>query len=120
VALRVKAGGTQSYEPIARFDVAQDKFVAVPIDLGPETDQVVLILFGTGIRFRSSLSAVTAKLGGPNGVDAQATFAGAQDSFVGLDQINARIPRSLAGRGEVDAALTIDGQAASTVKININ
>lgn len=116
VALRVKADDSQSYEPVARFDPAQNKFVAVPIDLGPETDRVFLILFGTGIRFRGSLSAVTAKIGG---VDGQVTFAGALDSFVGLDQINVRLSRSLIGRGEVDVVLMLDGQAANTVKVSI-
>jgi hypothetical protein len=42
VALRVKADGAQTYEPIARFDQAQNRFVAVPIDLGLATDQVFL------------------------------------------------------------------------------
>ncbi len=116
VTLRVKADSTQSFEPVAQFDPAQNKFVAIPVDLGPESDQVFLILFGTGIRLRSSLSAVSAKLGG---VDAQAPFAGAQGSFVGLDQVNVRLARSLIGRGEVDVALTVDGQAANTVRINI-
>ncbi|MCI0351571.1 MAG: hypothetical protein L0Z53_19280 [Acidobacteriales bacterium] len=116
VALRVKADGTQSFEPVARFDAAVQQFVAIPIDLGPESDQVFLILFGTGIRLRSSLSAVSANLGG---VDAQVAFAGAQDGFVGLDQVNVRLPRSLIGRGAVDVALTVDGQAANTVKVSI-
>jgi len=116
LALRIKADGSQSFEPVARFDQTQNKFVAVPIDLGPESDQVFLILFGTGIRLRSSLSAVSAKLGG---VDAQATFAGALDGFVGLDQVNARIPRSLIGRGEVDILMTVDGQAANTARVSI-
>src|SRR5262249_27638957 len=56
VALRVKSDGRQSYEPVAQFDTTQNKFVSVPIDLGPGTDQVFLILFGTGIRGRSDLS----------------------------------------------------------------
>jgi uncharacterized protein (TIGR03437 family) len=120
VALRIKADGTQSYEPVARFDQAQNKFVPIPIDLGPDlgsaSDQVFLILFGTGIRLRSSLSAVSVNLGG---VDAQATFAGALNGFVGLDQVNARLPRSLVGRGEVDVTLSADGQAANTVKVSI-
>ena len=116
IALRIKADGSQSYEPVARFDPAQNKFVAAPIDLGPETDRVFLILFGTGIRYRSALSAVTAKLGG---TDAQVMFAGALDGFVGLDQVNVSLPRSLIGRGEVDIALTADGQAANTVKVTL-
>ncbi len=119
MALRVKADGTQSFEPVARFDATQNKFVAALIDLGPETDQVFLILFGTGLRFCSSLSGVSASIGGPNGVDSQVTFAGAQGGFVGLDQVNVRIPLNLIGRGEVDVTLTVDGQAANTVRINI-
>jgi uncharacterized protein (TIGR03437 family) len=116
VALRVKADGSQSAEPIAQFDVAQNKFIAIPIDLGPASDQVFLILFGTGIRFRSSLSAVSVKIGG---ADAQVYYAGAQGNFVGLDQVNVLLARSLSGRGEVDVELTVDGQAANTIKVNI-
>ncbi len=115
-ALRIRADGSQQFEPVARFDAAQQKFVAVPIDLGSETDQVFLILFGTGIRLRSALSAVSAKLGGS---DAQVTFAGAQNDFVGLDQVNARIPRSLIGRGEVDVVLTADGKPANIIKASV-
>ena len=42
-ALRLKVDDSQSFEPIARFDPTQNKFVAVPIDLGPATEQVFLI-----------------------------------------------------------------------------
>ena len=47
------------------------------------------------------------------------TFAGAQGGFVGLDQANVRIPRSLAGRGDVDVVLTVDGQPANVVRVNV-
>ncbi|MBI3684220.1 MAG: prolyl oligopeptidase family serine peptidase [Acidobacteria bacterium] len=114
--LRVRADGSQSSEPVAQFDAAQNRFVAVPIDLGPESDQVFLILFATGIRYRSSLSAVGAQIGG---VDAPVLFAGAQGSFVGLDQVNVRLPRSLLGRGAVDVRLFVDGQPSNTVQISI-
>ena len=117
VALRVKPDGGQSYEPVAQFDTAQNKFVAVPIDLGPETDQVFLLLFGTGIRGRSALSAVTASIGG---TDSEVLLAGAALGFAGLDQVNLRLPRSLAGRGEIDVALAVDGRAANTVRIHIS
>jgi len=115
-ALRVKAGGMQISEPVARFDQAVNRFVAVPIDFGPATDQVFLILYGTGLRNRSSLSVVTVTVGG---VNVPAQYAGAQGGFVGLDQVNALLPRDLAGRGEIDVVLSIDGQRANTVKINI-
>jgi len=116
VALRIKADGSRSYEPVAQFDAAQNKYVARPLDLGPETDQVFLILFGTGIRQRSSLSAAIATMGGAY---AEVSFAGAQGEFVGSDQINVRVPRSLAGRGEIDVLLTVEAQMASPVRVNI-
>jgi uncharacterized protein (TIGR03437 family) len=116
LVLRVKADGTQVLESVARFESALGRFVAVPIDLGPETEQVFLILFGTGIRFRSSLAAVTCRVGETN---AEVLYAGEQSGFVGLDQCNVRLPRALAGRGEVDIALTVDGKAANTVRVAI-
>ncbi|MGH9837501.1 MAG: kelch repeat-containing protein [Blastocatellia bacterium] len=116
LALRLKADGTQQYEPIARFDSAQNRFVAEPIDLGPETDQVFLVLFGTGIKFRSALSAVSSTIGGASG---EVLFADAAPGFVGLDQVNLRISRSLVGRGEVDVALSVDGKAANRVRVSI-
>jgi uncharacterized protein (TIGR03437 family) len=84
--------------------------------LGAASDQVFLILYGTGIRNRSALSAVVARIGGDN---AEVSFAGAQSEFIGLDQVNTLLPRSLAGRGEVDVNLTVDGKAANLVRINI-
>lgn len=114
LALRVKADGSQQFEPVSRFDPAQNRFVAVPLDLGPESEQVFLILYGTGLRFRNSLATVSAKVGG---VDAPVLFVGAQGDFVGLDQLNLRLPRSLIGRGEVDVLLTVDGQLSNTVKL---
>ncbi|MEP7341902.1 MAG: SBBP repeat-containing protein [Acidobacteriota bacterium] len=116
VVLRVRANGTQVYEPVAQYDAAQNKVVAVPIDLGPEGDQVFLITYGTGIRYNTGLSGMNAKLGG---MDAPVLFAGAQGDFFGLDQVNVRLPRSLAGRGDVDLVLAADGKQANTVQVRI-
>ena len=114
-AFRLKADGTQSFEALSRVD-GQNGSVPIPIDLGAATDQVFLILNGTGIRGRTSLAAVTATIGG---TPATVSFAGPQGDFVGLDQINVGIPRSLIGRGDVDVVLTVDGKITNTVKINI-
>jgi uncharacterized protein (TIGR03437 family) len=117
VALRVKADGAQVFEPVARWDATQNRFVSAPIDLGPAGEQVFLIVFGTGLRYRSALSAVTATLGGTS---LTALYAGAQGEFAGLDQINlGPIPRSLAGRGEMNLALMAEGQAANLVTANV-
>jgi uncharacterized protein (TIGR03437 family) len=116
LAFRLKADGAQQFEPVARFDSAQNRFVAEPIDLGPETDQVFLALFGTGIKFHSGLSAVSSTIGDTS---SEVLFADAVPGFVGLDQVNVRLPRSLAGRGEVDVVLSVDGKAANPVRVTI-
>ena len=114
--LRIKADGSRSNEPVAQFDASQNRFVARPIDLGAADEQVFLILAGTGFRYRSSLSAASATIGG---AAATVAFVGAQGDFVGLDQANILLPRVLIGRGEVDVALTVDGQTANTVRISV-
>ena len=53
------------------------------------------------------------------GLNSEVLFASAAPGFVGLDQVNARLLRGLAGRGEVDLVLAVDGKAANAVKINI-
>jgi uncharacterized protein (TIGR03437 family) len=116
VALRVRANGSQSYEAMTRFDSTTSSFVFVPIDLGLATDQVFLVLFGTGLRNRSSATAVTAQIGG---AAAQVTFAGPQGIQIGLDQVNVLLPRTLAGRGDVAVALTVDGKTTNTVRASI-
>ena len=72
--LRVR-NGQPSNEPLARFDQTANRWLPAPIDLGPESDEVFLVLFGTGFRNRSTQSAVTASLGG---VTAQVLYAGTQ------------------------------------------
>ncbi len=110
VIQRVHSDGTQKFEPIAKYDQDSQRFVALPVDLGPETDQVFLILFGTGWRFRSSLGAVMCTIGG---MDSEVTYAGAQGEIAGLDQANVRLSRTLAGRGGVDIVLLVDGKQAN-------
>jgi len=116
VALRYKSDGSASVVDVFQFNAGQGRFLPLPLDLGPEGDQVFLVLFGTGIRNRTSLGAVSVKIGG---AEAQVTYAGPQGGFVGLDQINVLVPRSLVGRGEVDVVLTADGRAANPVRVNI-
>lgn len=117
LALRIKADGTQQYEPLVEFDTVQNRFIARPLELGSAKEQVYLLFFGTGMRLRNSLSSVSVKLGG---LGAEVLYVGSQGGFAGLDQVNVRIPPSLAGRGEVEVKLTIDGKAANPVKINFH
>jgi uncharacterized protein (TIGR03437 family) len=111
-ALRVR-GTTQTIEPIAQFN--GQAFVSVPIDLDPSTDQVFLVIFGTGFRNHSS-RPVTVSIGG---VAITPTYAGPAPGFVGLDQVNIPLSQSLANRGEVDLVMTVDGQQANVVRVSI-
>lgn len=113
---RVAGDGKQTFENVAVYDPAVSKMVAVPVDFGPATDQVFLVLYGTGVRYNSGLSNVKASVGG---VDVQVLYAGQHCCYVGVDQLNILLPRNLAGRGEVDVILTIDGKIANTVKLNV-
>jgi uncharacterized protein (TIGR03437 family) len=90
--------------------------VPAPIDLGPSGTQVVLALFGTGIRGFSSLAAMSATIGG---VSAPVQSAGAVLQYAGLDEVKIALPRTLAGLGAADLILIVDGKAANTVQIDI-
>ena len=112
---RVRSG-VSTFEDVARYDSAQSKFVPVPIDLGPASDNVYLVLYGTGIRNRSDLTKVQATIGG---VTLPVLYAGQHCCYVGVDQINVQLPRSLAGRGDVDVNLTVDGKTTNIIKVNV-
>ncbi|MFN0109725.1 MAG: hypothetical protein ACKVZH_12800 [Blastocatellia bacterium] len=116
VALRIKPNGDRVYEPILTFDAAQQRFVPIQFDLGPETDAVYLVKYVTGVRFRTNLSGVTVQIGGTN---AGVLYAGGDTGLVGVDQVNVLLPQSLRGRGEMNIVLTVDGKTANTAKINI-
>ena len=84
------------------------------IKIGAEP--VYLILYTTGLRNRSDAANVTCTIGG---ITLPADYAAAQPGYPGLDQVNLVIPRSLAGAGEVPVVLTIDGQTANVVTVNV-
>src|SRR5262245_11031382 len=95
VILRALPNGDQRTEPIT-----------IPIDLGPPGERVFLILFLTGVRGAvdgdgdGNLNETAHVLLG--GSEITPAYAGKAPSFVGLDQVNVELPRSLIGRGAVD------------------
>ena len=74
------------------------------------------MLYGSGFRFNGGLSNVSVTVGG---APVTVQYAGPQGGFVGLDQLNLLLPKSLATRGEVDVVLTVNGKIANTLKLNI-
>jgi uncharacterized protein (TIGR03437 family) len=115
---RVRANGTTAVEPLAQLQGTQ--YVPLPIDVSNQSEQVFLVIFGTGFRNRSALSAagVTFTGNGFNPIAGTVTFVGAQGSLVGLDQLNLRVPPSMAGRGEVNLVLSVEGKQANVVRVN--
>jgi uncharacterized protein (TIGR03437 family) len=89
--------------------------LSTPINLGVDTP-TYLELYGTGIRNELSISNVSVTI---NGTSVPITFAGAQGGFLGLDQVDVAVPLSLRGTGETNLVLTVDGQIANTVRVNI-
>ncbi len=112
LVFRVKPDGSQSVEQVYQVN-GSGQVVARPIDLGPVMDQVYLLLFGTGIRQGSGAKV---KIGG---VDAPVSYAGPQGQYSGFDQVNALLPRSLAGKGSVAVQLMVSGVAAGTSVVTI-
>ncbi len=109
VLLRQRANGEQVYEQVAQFNGSS--FVAVPLDFGAPSDQLFLVMYGTGMRLRAN---ATASVGG---LATEIQFLGAS-SLIGVDQCNLRLSRALAGRGEVEVVLTVDGTAANRVRVS--
>jgi uncharacterized protein (TIGR03437 family) len=115
-ALRIRADGTQSYEPLGVYDATLKRTVTRPIDLGPETDQVYLVLYGTGFRGRTALSNVQASI---RITALPVLYAGPQGELAGLDQINLALPRRLAGVGEVQVRVSVNDVGANVPLIAI-
>jgi uncharacterized protein (TIGR03437 family) len=112
--LRIR-GSQLIYEDVAVLEGG--RWVPRALDIGPETDQLFLVLYGTGIRGVGGLDQVQLRLAD---LSAPALFAGAQGDLVGLDQINLNLTSlraSLRGRGEVNLTGTIGGIAINTATV---
>jgi uncharacterized protein (TIGR03437 family) len=111
--LPVISGKQQSLLPVYQVS-ASNGVTALPVNLGPSTEQIYLEMYGTGIR---NATTVTATIGG---LSVPVLSSGAAPGFAGEDQVNiGPLPRSLAGKGAVNIVVTADGQAANTVNLDI-
>ncbi|MFB3778173.1 MAG: hypothetical protein ACE141_11195 [Bryobacteraceae bacterium] len=106
--------GSQTRQDVFNTGCQAGTCVPVPLRLGTGS-QAFLEIYGTGIRGVTSLAAVTAQIGG---AAATVEYAGPVAGQVGLDQVNIRLPASLAGRGYVDVEIAVDGKAANVVQLS--
>jgi uncharacterized protein (TIGR03437 family) len=107
---RVRGGVATSEQFVQQMNGAA---TALPVDLGPDTDQVYLVLYGSNL---GSPQGLTATLGG---VSADVTYAGPLQPFNGVDQFNIAVPRSLAGGGNVELLLKSGSQSSNAVNVTI-
>ncbi len=94
--------GTLPYPPVADF--TGGAWVARDVSAGTKASPSFLILYATGVRKRAVLGNVAVSI---QGVPCQVDYAGSQNFFAGLDQINVVIPPELAGLGVVNVRLDI-------------
>ncbi len=118
-AIRVKASGAQNYEPVFLFDAVTKRYFTRPLDLGPEGEHVFMEIYVSGIRRApdpnndgNANETVRVVLGGTSLVP---QYVGRHSTFVGLDQINIEIPRTLIGRGRVNLAISGTGFPTSNL-----
>jgi uncharacterized protein (TIGR03437 family) len=114
VAVRVAPDGTQTSQVAFQCVGTPAQCSPVALNAGGPADQLVLVLFGTGIRGRSSLANVQVSVGG---LLLPVQYAGAQGGFAGLDQVNLAIPRTLVGRGLLAVQMFVDGRPSNAVTI---
>jgi uncharacterized protein (TIGR03437 family) len=86
---------------------------AAPVELGASSDVVALDFYASGVRDGADIQVRIA------GHDVPVLYAGPAGHFAGLDEVSVAVPRGLAGSGNVDVALTVDGRTASPVHIQI-
>ena len=116
VAVLVKSDGTQTVQPVFTCSRNVSGCVTAPLDMGAVSDQLILSLYGTGIRNRETISDVSIFIGDDK---CDVLYAGPQGDYPGLDQINVRIPRTRIGGGAVSVILSVAGKSANVTMVNI-
>ncbi len=114
-AIRV-VGAQQTRESLFAINGTTNLAVTRAINFNPASESLFFELYGTGLRNRTSQSNVSCEIGG---VTIPVEYASDAPGFIGLDQINIRIPNSLDNRGEVDLVIVADGKRSQIVRVNI-
>ncbi len=96
--------------------LCEDLCQPVPIDLGAETDSVMLRIPITGTRSQPAVEAYVASIGDE---DAKVISVEAAVGLPGVDWITIAIPRSLVGRGEASVAVQIGEKRSNEIKVMI-
>lgn len=115
-AIRTPVATPQVQSPVPVFQCSSPgNCSTAPIDLGVDAP-VYLSLYGTGIRNRSSLSNVNVAI---NSINVPVLYAGPQTDYVGLDQVNVLLVRTLRGVGESNVVITVEGRSSNAVRVKL-
>lgn len=81
---------------LVRVKGGEQKWSNVPpageaADLGPADEDLFLVLYGTGLRYKPGTTTPTATIGG---IAAPVEYVGSQRDYLGLDQVNLRVPKA--------------------------
>ncbi|MDP8978954.1 MAG: hypothetical protein M3O35_00025 [Acidobacteriota bacterium] len=87
-----------------------------PVDLGQPGDVAALVLYASGLRHLDSAASV-AIFAGDQRLPVQ--YAGAQDVYRGVDQINVNLPAQLRGAGPIALRVVVQGLSSNSVMLNI-
>lgn len=112
--VQVDASGNQTVVPVFSCSGDPELCVPAPVRVASGTESSFLVLYVTGLRNRPVSPQVRVLIGG---VEAELSFAGPQPQFLGLDQVNVKIPPELGGRGLVTVSLVVGEIAANAVEI---
>jgi uncharacterized protein (TIGR03437 family) len=108
--LRFNPAGGETSELAAEFDSASNLYKPRSLRFG-EGDRLFLVLYGTGLRGAAG-AGTHLKIGN---IELAILYIGNQTEFPGLDQINVELPPTLAGSGEVEIQLEVEGKRANTL-----
>ncbi len=107
------AGGATTSSALAAC--SSGHCTTVPFNLGSATDEVTLVLPGTGFR-AAAIADITVTIGGER---AELRALTPVEGSNGVDQLVVVVPRSLGGRGVVDLVAIVSGHSSNSVQIAI-
>jgi len=110
----VKEDMTQTITPVYALNADGTMYEERPFVVGSSLKRYYISLFGTGMRYASSITATV------GGVPVDVTHPAASGEFAGLDQVNVGpLPAALAHAGVVEIILRLDDVATNPVTVEI-
>ena len=103
--------------PVFQCNNGPNSCVSVPIAFGVDTP-IFATFYASGLRGRSSDSAVKLTIGGQRMTIRSITPGDSSTLSTGLDQVIAGLSLSLRGSGEGEVKIDVDGKTSNTGRIN--